>query len=108
MIVTVLGAINDTATVTTVLPVLGAGMVAAGLAVVLMSADLVRSQTSIVGGTLIAAGTIATVIGGASSEPTVQAALTPLSGAIFIAGLITTVLGLNDTQTSNQPQSSRT
>lgn len=79
-----------------VLTILGAGLVAAGLTLALRAPSLTRFQAVVVGAVLIACGTVMAVFGASADAAEIQVAITPIGGAIFIAGIIELVLGVSD------------
>lgn len=81
-----------------VLAVMGSGLVAAGSTVMLRMAPLDMTQARVIGGVLIAAGTITAVLPGLGDLSSITTSLTPVGGALFVAGLVELVLG--STQTS--------
>ena len=84
----------DDQTVIAVLPAIGAALVAAGLAAILIVLVTGTPRSASVGGALIAAGTVMTVIGGLSTDPAVLATLPAMGGALLTAGMITILFGV--------------
>ena len=78
-----------------VLTILGAGLVAAGLAVTLRTVCLTRVQAIVVSAALIVCGTVTASFAASAHVAEVRLAMTPLGGAIFIAGIIQLVLGVS-------------
>lgn len=76
-----------------VLTILGAGLVAAGVASILRVSPLSYRQSAISGAVLLVAGTATAVLGGLAQATQVQTVVTPMGGALVVAGLIELVLG---------------
>lgn len=89
-----LGGTLDDQTVAGVLPAIGAALLAAGLAVILIVQVTGTLRSVLVGGTLIAAGTVMAVVGGLSTDTAVLVALPAVGGALLTAGLITILVGV--------------
>ena len=94
VVMAAVGGTLDDQTVVAVLPAIGAALVAAGLAAILIVVVTGTPRSGLVGGALIAAGTVMAVLGGLSAEPAVLATLPPMGGALLTAGLITIVVGV--------------
>ena len=88
------GGTLDDQTMVAVLPATGAALVAAGLAAILIVLVTGTPRSALVGGALIAAGTVVAVIGGLSTDPAVLAVLPAMGGALLTAGLITILVGV--------------
>ena len=94
VVMAAVGGTLDDPTVVAVLPATGAALVAAGLAAILIVLVTGTPRSALVGGTLIAAGTVMAVIGGLSTDPAVLAVLPAMGGALLTAGLITILVGV--------------
>jgi hypothetical protein len=79
--------------VATVLPPIGAALVAAGLVVLVQAEALSGRRAVIVGAALLTAGVVMTVIGSIATQVAVTAAVVPLGGALAAAGTISLVSG---------------
>lgn len=88
-----IGAGIETEEIVQVLTILGAGLVAAGLALILRASPMSYRQSAVVGAVLLITGTVTTVFGGSANEANVQASVTAIGGALFVPGLIELVLG---------------
>lgn len=94
VVMAAVGGTLDDQTVVAVLPAIGAALVAAGLAAILIVLVTGTPRSALVGGALIAAGTVMAVIGGLSTDPAVLATLPAMGGALLTAGLITILVGV--------------
>lgn len=94
VVMAAVGGTLDDQTVVSVLPAIGAALVAAGLVAILIVQVSGTPRSALVGGALIAAGTVMAVIGGVSTDPAVLAVLPAMGGALLTAGLITVVVGV--------------
>ena len=94
VVMAAVGGTLDDQTVVAVLPAIGAALVAAGLAAILIVLVTGTLRSALVGGALIAAGTVMAVIGGLSTDPAVLAVLPAMGGALLTAGLITILVGV--------------
>lgn len=88
-----IGAGIETEEIVQVLTILGAGLVAAGLALILRASPMSYRQSAVVGAVLLITGTVTTVFGGSANAANVQASVTAIGGALFVPGLIELVLG---------------
>jgi hypothetical protein len=100
------GGTLDDQTVVAVLPAIGAALAAAGLAAILIVLVTGTPRSVLVGGALIAAGTVMAVVGGLSTDPAVLATLPAMGGALLTAGLITILVGVD--APSQQVETTRT
>lgn len=87
------GAVIDSASEQMVLAVLGSGLVAAGLTVIIRVAPLTGVQPMVIGVTLILAGTVIAVLADSGVLSPTATSVTPIGGAFVVAGLIEVVLG---------------
>jgi hypothetical protein len=94
VVMAAVGGTLDDQTVVAVLPAIGAALVAAGLAAILIVLVTGTPRSALVGGALIAARTVMAVIGGLSTDPAVLATLPAMGGALLTAGLITILVGV--------------
>lgn len=88
-----IGANIETGEAVLVLTILGAGLVAAGVALILRVSPLSSRQSAISGAVLLGAGTATAVLGGLAEAAQAQTVVTPIGGALVVAGLIEFVLG---------------
>lgn len=94
VVMAAVGGTLDDQTVVAVLPAIGAAFVAAGLVAILIVQVSGTPRPALLGGALIAAGTVMAVVGGVSTDPAVLAVLPAMGGALLTAGLITVVVGV--------------
>jgi len=74
--------------VSTVLPSIGAGLVAAGIIILLQAESLAGNRAIVVGAALIAAGVVLAVIGSVVTDPAAAKALVPVGGALVAGGIV--------------------
>lgn len=89
----VIGTTRSEPQVATVLPTIGAALVAAGLVIVLHAESLNGRQAMVVGASLLTAGVAMTLIGSIETQVAVSIALVSLGGALGTAGTLTVVSG---------------
>jgi hypothetical protein len=79
--------------VTSVLPPIGAAMIAAGTIVLLQAASLDGRRSAVVGGALVIAGVMMAMIGSVVTDVAANASVVPIGGAIVTAGIVALVSG---------------
>lgn len=94
VVMAAVGGTLDDQTVVAVLPVIGAALVAAGLAAILIVLVTGTPRSALMGGALIAAGTVTAVVGGFNTDLAVLATLPAIGGALLTAGLVTILVGV--------------
>lgn len=87
------GATNFDPRAATVLPSIGAALVAAGVVLLIHAETLSERQELVIGAALLAAGVVMTVIGSVSAQVAVSIAVVPLGGALAAAGVLALVSG---------------
>ena len=88
-----IGATSFDPQVATVVPPIGAALVAAGLVVMMQAETLSGRQAEVLGAALLTAGVVMAVIGSIASQVAVTTAVVPLGGALAAAGTIAVVSG---------------
>jgi hypothetical protein len=79
--------------VTSVLPPIGAAMIAAGTLVLVQAVSLDGPRAVVVGGSLVIAGILMAMIGSVVTDVAASASVVPIGGALVTAGIVSLVSG---------------
>jgi hypothetical protein len=88
-----IGATSLDSQVATVLPPIGAALVAGGMVTLLQAESLAGRRATVVGAVLVAAGVVVAVIGSIVTDTAAATALVPFGGAMVAAGTFSAVAG---------------
>ncbi|TFG86871.1 MAG: hypothetical protein E4H17_03820 [Gemmatimonadales bacterium] len=98
-----IGATSLDVQVATVLPSIGAALVAAGIITLLQAESLASNRAIVVGAVLVAAGVVVAVTGSIVTDAAAANALVPTGGAMVAAGIISAVSGASALSSRARP-----
>jgi hypothetical protein len=93
VVMVTVGSASPDPQVASVLPSIGAALIAAGTLVLIQAESPSGRRAAVVGAALVSAGVCVAMIGSVVAEAAVCAALVPVGGALVAAGIVSLVAG---------------
>jgi len=93
VVVATVGSGSPDPRVTSMLPPIGAAMIAAGTIVLLQAVSFEGPRAVIVGGALVIAGVLMAMIGSVVTDVAASASVVPIGGALVTAGIVSLASG---------------